>query len=414
MRIPLRIAYLSSFPPRECGLATFTADVKAAVDRANVGGDSWVIAMNAVGQRPIYDRSVVRFDVDRDHRDQYAQAARLINTSECDLVNIQHEYGLFGGIWGSHLLGLIRSLDRPVVLTLHTVLPHPDNDIREITQELIAASSATVVLARTAVDILCDDYGIDHGRLHFIPHGVPNVELLPTEPAKRALGIEGRKVIATCGLINPGKGIEYAIEGMAGLVEEFPDLLYVVVGETHPGVRAESGETYRESLQGKVHELGLDDHVRFVNRYLRYRELVLYLLASDVYMVPYLNVDQIVSGTLAYALGCGRAIVSTPSTYAREVLAGGRGVIIPPRSAEAITAATAGVLRHDSWRTQLQQAAYDLGHSMIWPNVARQYLDVCDLVLRDRWATENVGFAYEPPEVGLRVEPAQLEHVFLS
>ncbi|HLG69405.1 MAG TPA: glycosyltransferase family 4 protein [Chloroflexota bacterium] len=403
---------MSSFPPRECGLATFTADVKTAVDRANPGGCSWVMAMDVPHQRHAYPRSV-RLQIAREDRLQYVEAARFVNDMDCDLVNVQHEYGLFGGVYGSYLLDFINVVQRPVVLTLHTTLPDPPQELRTITRELVAASAETVVLARTAVDILQRDYGIPAEQLHFIPHGVPNVRLLPTQAAKRALGIADRRVIVTCGLINPGKGIEYAIEGVAGLVKEFPDVLYLVVGETHPGVRAESGEAYRESLQARVHELGLDNHVRFVNRYLRYRELVLYLLASDVYMVPYLNLDQIVSGTLAYALGCGRAIVSTPSIYAREVLADGRGVLVPPRSAEAIATMTAGLLRHDGWRTRMQQAAYDLGHGMIWPNVARRYLEVYELAVERTRQRDELVREYLPPKVSLPIEPSELEHVFV-
>jgi glycosyltransferase involved in cell wall biosynthesis len=374
----LRLAYLSSFPPRECGLATFTLSVVQAVNRASSAEPGWVIAVNDAGSPHAYPPAV-RFQIERDEARSYAGAATWVNDSDRDVVNIQHEYGLFGGLWGSHLLEFMRQVRRPVVLTLHTVLPAPCAELREITQELIACASETVVLARAAAGILRQDYGVGSDDIHFIPHGVPNVPFASPEAAKQALGLAGRRVIVTCGLINPAKGIEYAVEAMAGLVREFPDLLYLVVGETHPGVRQEAGERYRDLLATLVQEFGLGDHVRFVNRYLGYRELVQYLLASDVCLVPYLNLDQIVSGTLAYALGCGRAVVSTPSTYAREVLADGRGVLVPPRSAPGIESAVAKLFRDDELRQRLQRAAYELGHTMIWPRVATRYLDVFQL-----------------------------------
>jgi glycosyltransferase involved in cell wall biosynthesis len=385
-RDSLRLVYLSSFPPRECGLATFTLSVVKAVNRASSTDPGWVIALNEA-RMPYAYPPAVRFLIERDEAPSYVEAAAWVNDTDRDVVNIQHEYGLFGGVWGSYLLEFTRRVRRPVVLTLHTVLPAPSPELREITQELITCASKTVVLARAAKGILSRDYGVDTGEVHFIPHGVPNVPFAAPDGAKKPLGLEGRRVILTCGLINPGKGIEYAIEAMAGLVREFPDLLYLIVGETHPGVRQETGESYRGLLLTLVRKFGLGDHVRFVNRYVDYRELVQYLLASDVCLVPYLNLDQIVSGTLAYALGCGRAIVSTPSSYAREALADGRGVLVAPRNAPEIESAVAQILRDDGLRERLQRAAYELGHSMIWPNVATQYLDVFQQALHARRAS---------------------------
>jgi glycosyltransferase involved in cell wall biosynthesis len=269
---------------------------------------------------------------------------------------------------------------------MHTVLPDPNPDLRAVTRELIARCDATVVLSRSAIDILRRDYEIGAARVTFIPHGVPNVAFIEPERAKRALGLGGRAVLATCGLMNPGKGVEYALEAVAGLVDEFPNLLYLVVGETHPGVRAQMGEAYREQLMDQVQTLGLQKHVRFENRYLRYRELVLYLLASDVYVVPYLDLNQIVSGTLAYAMGCGRAIVSTPSAYAKEILADGRGLLAAARDPKSLQAQIASLLRDGVYRRAIQQRAYAYGHEMIWPHVARSYLEtfqaVCDMSAR--------------------------------
>ncbi len=368
-----KAAYLASYPPRECGIATFTRDLVTAVNHLNADAPGRIVAINDPARSYAYPPAV-KWQIERDDVESYEEAARLLNASSCEVVNIQHEYGLFGGSRGSHLFRFLDRIEKPVVLTMHTTLPNPESELRAVTRQIIERSALTVVLAQTARDILARDYGIDPHSVQFIPHGVPNVRFVPPDTAKRALGLEGRPVLATCGLMNPGKGIEYAIEAIAGLVDEFPNLAYLVVGETHPGVRAEMGEAYREQLEALVARLGLQRHVIFKNRYLRYRELVLHLLASDVYVVPYLDLNQIVSGTLAYALGCGRAVVSTPSAYAREVLADGRGLLADARDAQSLQTRIGAMLRNPDYRTSLQRRAYGLGHEMIWPNVARAYL----------------------------------------
>jgi len=377
------VAYVSSYPPRECGIATFTRDVVACVDKLMPLGRRFVVAMNDDRTGYAYP-PLVRRQIDRDVASSYDDAAAYVNDSPCRVVNIQHEYGLFGGLRGSHLLRFMDRVRQPIALTLHTVLPNPDPALLSVTQALIARSATTVVLAQSAIDILSRDYGVAAAKLRFIPHGVPNVRRVPEAKAKRALGLGGRSVVATCGLMNPGKGIQYAIDALAGLVDEFPEVLYLVVGETHPGVLAASGEAYRRELQAQVRHLGLDQHVRFENRYLSYRELVLHLLATDVYVVPYLNLEQVVSGTLAYAMGCGRAIVSTRSTYAKEVLADGRGELVEGQDAASLSAAMGRILRDPAYKADLQRRAYAFGHQMTWPNVAqayaRAYDDICDEV----------------------------------
>ncbi|MDE3075571.1 MAG: glycosyltransferase, partial [Chloroflexota bacterium] len=301
---PAEIAYVGSYPPRECGIATFTRDVMAAVGKLTPPDRGIVVAVNDSSVRYKYPARV-KHHIERDVAGSYDEVADFLDDRYCELVSIQHEYGLFGGTRGSLLLRFMDRVRQPIALTMHTVLPNPDPTLLMVTQALVARSAITIVLARSAIEILAGDYGIRPEKLRFIPHGVPNVQLVPQAKAKRALGLEGRTVLATCGLMNPGKGIQYAIEAVAGLVNEFPDLIYLVVGETHPGVIASSGEAYREQLQIQVQRLGLEAHVRFDNRYLSYRELVLHLLASDLYVVPYLDLNQVVSGTVVYALGCG-------------------------------------------------------------------------------------------------------------
>ncbi len=370
---PLRVAYVASYLPRECGIATFTHSVLRSVERAEPHWSSAVVAVNQPGERLDYP-ALVAAQFERDDPQSYDAAAGRLNAAGFDVLNIQHEYGLFGGTWGSHLLRLLEASRLPSALTLHTVLPSPDPDLRRVTRALIDRAETTVVLARGAIDILARDYGVSPGKLRFIPHGVPNVLPDQHDEAKRRLGFAGRQVLATCGLINSGKGIEYALEAVARLVDRFPQLLYVVAGETHPGVRAREGEAYRQRLEQQARELGVQDHVLFVNRYLSYPELIDYLLACDLYVVPYLNLNQIVSGTLAYAMGCGCAIVSTPSLYAREVLDGGRGMVVPACDPPALAGAAAQVLGDDEVQRQLRQAAYAYARYMIWPEVGRAYV----------------------------------------
>ena len=373
------IAYVGSYPPRECGIATFTRDVIAAIGKLTREDSAVVMAVNDPNGRHGYPSRVKRC-IERDVAASYDRAADAINASDCGLVSIQHEYGLFGGTWGAFLLRFMDRVRHPTVLTLHTVLPNPDPALRTVTQALIAHSAMTVVLARSAIEILAREYSIPREKLRFIPHGVPDVQRVPQAKAKRSLGLESGTVLATCGLMNPGKGIEYAIDAVATLVNEFPDLMYLVVGETHPGVIASNGEAYREQLQAQVRRLGLEAHVRFDNRYISYRELVLHLLATDVYLVPYLDLNQVVSGTVAYALGCGRAVVSTPSTYAREVLADGRGLFTAERDSTALSAAVSTILRDAVYRNQVEERAYLFGHQMTWPRVAQAYSDVYEEV----------------------------------
>ncbi len=369
---PPECCFVGSYPPRECGIATFTRDTRAALAQADPASPTFVIAINEPGGVHDYPQAV-RSIIHRDVPASYEIAADFVNLSRCRIVNVQHEYGLFGGEWGSLLFRFLDRVKAPVVLTLHTVLPHPSATLRSVTRELIQCSASTVVLARAAIDILERDYAIDRGLLRFVPHGVPDVPLMSQSESKRALGYANRTVVTTCGLMSRGKGIEHAIDALAQLVSRFPDLLYVVAGETHPAVRAHEGESYREELQERVRQLGLTDHVRFENRYLPYEQLVIHLLSSDVYLVPYLNRDQIVSGTIAYGLGCGRAIIATPSIYAQEVLGNGLGLLSEPQP-DALAHALAGLLEDPDRRHRMERGAYAFGRGMTWPRVAEGYL----------------------------------------
>jgi glycosyltransferase involved in cell wall biosynthesis len=372
---PIKIAFISSFPPRQCGLATFTNDVIKAVTGQFPSFEPVVIALGEPGLNGPGRKypPLVNFRLDQNDRAAYTRAASFINQSGIELLCVQHEFGLYGGEAGEWLVELLRQVKVPVVTVLHTVLAEPEAAYRRVTLELVKLSKKLVVLTHTARRLMQAVYKVPSRQLAVIYHGVPDVPVMMTGVAKTRLGLEGRRVLSTFGLINKGKGIEYAIEALPPLVERYPDLLYLVLGQTHPQVRQQEGESYRHSLEERVAKLGLQNHVRFVNRYLDFDGLCQYLSATDIYLTPYLGRDQIVSGTLAYALGFGKAIVSTPYLYAEEALAEGRGLLVQWCDSQSISAALLELLSNPGRFRQIQKAAYDYGHQMAWPNIGRQY-----------------------------------------
>ena len=375
-----RAIFLGSFPPRECGIATFTKDVVDAFDK-QFGTHSDVIAIDEPGGEGRRHGGEVVARLAEQDRYSYKEIAKYINHHPAELVNIQHEYGLFGGERGEWLVDLLKALEKPVVLTLHTVLPEPDETMLRVTRELCTHATKVITLSTTGHDLLEHVYGIDPERLRVVHHGVPDVPFQNTDSAKAQFGIGQRMVISTFGLINRGKGLEYAIEAMRSVVKRHPEALYLILGETHPVVRRQEGESYRESLQQMVRDFGLQNNVKLVDKYLDFDELVTYLLATDLYLTPYLNPTQIVSGTLAYAMGCGKAIVSTPYLYAQELLAHGRGFLCEFRDSKTIADHLIRLLDDPSLRRATERRAYRFGRQMTWPHVAAEYgrlfLELC-------------------------------------
>ncbi len=370
--LPPRALFLGSYPPRECGIATFTKDMVDAYDRA-FHLKAPVIAVDEPGAEVRrYPPEVVARIAEQD-RSSYAAAADFVNRYPVELVNIQHEYGLFGGERGVWLVDFIRMVEKPVVLTLHTVLPEPDEEILRVTRQLCEYSARVVALSETGRGLLEEIYGIDPQLLQTIHHGVPDVPFQDTHSAKATYGIGQRTVISTFGLISRGKGLEYAIEAMRAVVRRHPEALYLILGETHPVVRRQEGESYRESLMARVREFGLHYNVQLVDKYLEYDEVVSYLAATDIYLTPYLNPAQIVSGTLAYAVGCGKAIVSTPYLYAQELLDHNRGFLCDFRDADSIALRLNMLLDDPALRRATERRAYRFGRQMTWPHVAAEY-----------------------------------------
>jgi glycosyltransferase involved in cell wall biosynthesis len=364
----VRTAFVATYPPRQCGIATFTHDLAATATNREV------VVLHPPEQASAAYPVEVHHRIRKNERADYAQIAAGL--SRCvGIVSIQHEYGIWGGSDGAAVLDFVRALDVPSVATLHTVLQDPTPGQRAVLSELVASTDSTVVMSRSAADLLADAYDVERSRVHVIPHGVPDLPLVDAESVKPGLGVEGRKVILSFGLLGPGKGYELAIAALPEVVAAHPSVLYVVVGATHPDLIRSEGERYRQGLIDSVARLGLEDHVRFVDRFVGRVELSQWLEAADVFVTPYPNLDQIVSGTLSYAMGAGRAIVSTPYAYARELLADGRGILVPPGSPGALGAALAEILGDPDLRAAIGQRAYAHSRRMVWSAVGADYRD---------------------------------------
>lgn len=366
-----RLALLGNYLPRHCGIATFTTDLANALTAAFPGIECGVVAMNDAGKSHNYgDR--VRFEIAENDPASYRRATDFLNVGAIDVLCLQHEYGIFGGKAGSHILALLGEVRMPVVTTLHTILSTPSVEQRRVMDEVTRLSSRVVVMSRRGRELLREVHGVPDEKIDLIPHGIP---VLPSSASsKKRLGVEGTLQLLTFGLLSPDKGIEYVIDALPAVVERYPTLSYVVVGATHPHVKDWHGETYRQSLQLRAHKLGVEKHVVFHDRFVSAAELAEFLAAADIYITPYLNPEQITSGTLAYAVGTGKAVISTPYRYASELLADGRGLTVPWRDSAAIGAALEALLGDPEERRAMGARAGEYGRNMTWPSVAQQYV----------------------------------------
>lgn len=387
-----RIAFLGNYPPRLCGIATFTRDLCEAVADLCPVSDFYVGAVNDCPEGYQYP-SQVRFELQEMELDCYRRAADFLNFNNAALLCVQHEFGIFGGPAGSHLLALLKEVRMPVVTTLHTILEKPDPAQRMVMDELILRSDRIVVMAKKGAEILRDTYGIAESKLEIIPHGIRDLEFVGSSSFKSQFGVEGRKVMLTFGLIGPGKGIAHVIEALPEIARKHPNVVYLILGATHPKLLANEGERYRLGLKRLARDLGVEQHLIFHNQFVSSEDLREFIGATDIYVTPYLNEAQITSGTLAYVFGAGKAVVSTPYWHAQELLAEGHGVLVPFRDSTAIGEAVCGLFEDAPRMEKIQREAYSLGREMAWPRVARRYLELFESVRADREATHRTAFA---------------------
>jgi polysaccharide biosynthesis protein PslF len=371
------VVFVSTYPPRECGIATFTQDIlQALLDNKQVSC-AGVVAIRQEEQN--YDENVVD-SISQWDRESYLEAALKINAMGVDAVILEHEYGIFGGNSGDYVLDFLDYLQVPAITTFHTILQNPTAMQKHVLSTIGKLSKAVVTMSVNTIPILTNVYGIPVQKLSVIPHGVPVIKTEDRKSLKKKHGLLGKKVVSTFGLLSSGKGIEYGIHAMSDVVSEFPDAVYLVLGATHPVVKQQTKESYRESLMALSKELGIEKNIIFVNKYFSKEEIVEYLQMSDVYLTPYLGKEQSCSGTLAYAVGYGKAMVSTPYLYAKEILADGRGILVDFKSPESIAKAVKRILKNPALQIDMESRALKYGKKMTWKNVAMCYSELIEKV----------------------------------
>jgi glycosyltransferase involved in cell wall biosynthesis len=374
LSLPTRIAFVGNYLPRQCGIATFTTDLCSAIAAEFGNSRLFAIPVNDPDSNYQYpDR--VRIEITQEDIASYERAAEFLNFNGNDLVCLQHEYGIFGGVAGSHILVLLRKLKMPLVTTLHTVLREPDRNQRAVLDEISRLSDRLIVMSEHARHLLCEVYGVPAWKIDLVPHGVPDLPFMDPNYFKDLFNIQGKSVLLTFGLLSPNKGIENVIRALPSILEAHPNLVYIVSGATHPHIRRREGERYRESLQALAVECGVASQVTFNNRFVSNEEMIEHVGAADIYITPYRQEAQVVSGTLAIALGAGKAIISTPYWHAKELLADRRGAIVPFDDPAAIAEAAIGLLNNDADRHAMRKRAYLYSRGTTWPKTARAYMD---------------------------------------
>jgi glycosyltransferase involved in cell wall biosynthesis len=371
--VPERLAFIGNSLPRRCGIATFTTDLQQAVAKSSPSTDTCIVAMTDHEHSYDYPPSV-RIQINDARLADYERAATLLNAGAYDAVSLQHEFGIFGGEAGSHIMALLARLSMPIVTTLHTVLSRPTAAQYGVLDQIITVSSKIIVMAEKGSELLRSVYGVPSEKIEVIPHGTPDVAFVEPDEAKAAFGFGGRSVILTFGLLSRSKGIELMIDAMPAILKRRADAVYVVLGATHPNLVRDQGEAYREELVARVRALGIEEHVLFLDRFVDQATLIAFISMCDVYATPYLNEAQMTSGTLAYSFGLGKAIVSTPYWHARELLANDCGILVPFGDSTAIGEEIATLLTDDTRRSAMRRRVYASGRSMTWPRIAQRYL----------------------------------------
>ena len=371
--LPGRIAVVGNHLPRQCGIATFTTDLSDAITAEYGAALLSVVAVNDPQSSYAYPARV-RSQIVEDDISSYRATADCLNATNVDLVCLQHEYGIFGGKAGSHVLELLQRLTMPVVTTLHTVLSQPDRDQRMVMQQIAALSDHLIVMSKYSSRVLHDVFGVPAEKIDLVPHGIPDFPFVQPEIYKGALDLAGKSVLLTFGLLSPNKGFESVIRALPRILARHKDVAYVIAGATHPHVRAREGDRYRDQLQAMAKELGVEREVIFHNRFFSPQEMASLVGSADIYITPYCHAAQAVSGTLAYAMGAGKAIISTPYWHAAELLDDGRGTLVPFEDPAAIAAAAIDLLDNDLERQAMRKRAYTYAREMVWNRVAQSYM----------------------------------------
>ena len=406
-----RLAFIGNYLPRQCGIATFTTDLCEAVAAEYSGTTCIALPVNDTEAGYDYPPRV-RFELTEKDIDSYRRAADFLNINNVDLVSLQFEYGIFGGRAGSHILALLRELRMPIVTTLHTILREPNDDQRRVLEEVAALSDRLVVMSERGCEFLQEIYHVAPEKIDVIPHGIPDVSFVDPSFHKDLFGVEGKLVLLSFGLLSANKGIENVIAALPAIVERYPNVVYLILGATHPHVIQHEGESYRLSLQWLAQEKGVESNVILYNRFVSLEELIEFIGAADIYITPYLNAQQIVSGTLAYTLGAGKAVISTPYWYAEEMLADGRGALVPFKDPAALADQVIELLNNEAKRHAMRKRAYLFGRAMIWPQVARRYMESFDRARAERRHYVAPGFAAKVLDNRLgELPPLKLDHL---
>ena len=404
-----KVAFLGDYLPRKCGIATFTTDLRCAMAAEFPAMQCLVVPVNDIAGGYDYPAEV-RFEIAEQNLPSYLRASDFLNITDVDVACVQHEFGIYGGPAGSHVLALLRELRMPIVTTLHTILRDPNAEQRRAMRELVRLSTRLVVMTERGRDLLRDVYHVPVAKIDLIPHGIPDMPFADPNYFKDEFGVAGKQVLLTFGLLSPNKGIEYVLRALPEIIREYPNIVYIVLGQTHPNLLRDEGEAYRLSLGRLAKDLGVLKHVVFFNRFVELEELMRFIGAADIYLTPYLTEAQITSGTLAYAFGAGNAVVSTPYWHAAELLTAERGKLVPFRDVKAIAAAVVELLRDEVLRHSMRKNAYKLGRDMVWNRVAQLYAKSFEQARQDH---SFVGRRLSPIKT-LDEQPGQLPELKLD
>ena len=406
-----RIAFIGNYVPRQCGIATFTSDLCEAIAAQHRDATCIAVPVNDVEGGYAYPARV-RFELTEKDLESYRRAADFLNINSVDLVCLQFEYGIYGGRAGSHILALLRDLRIPIITTLHTILREPDAHQRRVLMEVAGLSDRLVVMSKRGAEFLREIYQVSPDKIDLIPHGIPDLPFVDPSFHKDLFGVEGKTVLLSFGLLSANKGIENVISALPAILAKHPNVVYFIVGATHPHVLRHEGENYRFSLQWLAQKNGVEGQVIFYNRFVSLEELVEFIGAADIYITPYLNPAQIVSGTLAYTVGAGKAVISTPYWHAEEMLAEERGALVPFRDPTAIADQVIDLLDNEAKRHGMRKRAYLYGRDMIWPQVARRYMDTFERARAERRHFTPPGFVVKPLDKRpAELPPLKLDHL---